>query len=50
MIILDTHIWVWWVHNDKQLPDQYIQHKYSHVQIAPTISVDARESSDEEHS
>lgn len=20
MIVLDTHIWVWWVHNDPQLP------------------------------
>jgi len=19
MIVLDTHIWVWWVHGDKQL-------------------------------
>ena len=28
MIILDTHIWIWWVHSDKQLPEQcnaYIQ-------------------------
>lgn len=23
MIILDTHIWVWWVHDDPQLPDDY---------------------------
>ncbi len=20
MIVLDTHVWVWWVHGDKQLP------------------------------
>ena len=20
MIILDTHIWIWWIHKDKQLP------------------------------
>lgn len=23
MIVLDTHIWVWWVHNDAQLPEEY---------------------------
>lgn len=23
MIILDTHIWVWWVHNEKSLPENY---------------------------
>lgn len=23
MIVLDTHIWIWWVHDDKQLPDDY---------------------------
>jgi PIN domain nuclease of toxin-antitoxin system len=23
MIILDTHIWVWWVHGDAQLPERY---------------------------
>lgn len=23
MIVLDTHIWVWWVHNDPQLPQVY---------------------------
>ncbi|HYX71601.1 MAG TPA: type II toxin-antitoxin system VapC family toxin [Nitrososphaera sp.] len=22
MIVLDTHIWVWWVHNDSQLSEQ----------------------------
>lgn len=29
MIVLDTHIWVWWVHDDAQLPADYktyIQH------------------------
>ena len=26
MIILDTHIWVWWVHNDKKLTNE--QHKW----------------------
>lgn len=23
MILLDTHIWIWWVHGDSQLPDSY---------------------------
>jgi PIN domain nuclease of toxin-antitoxin system len=22
MIMLDTHIWVWWIHNDSQLTDK----------------------------
>lgn len=31
MIVLDTHIWVWWVHDDEQLPKEYkeyIEQKY----------------------
>ena len=23
MIMLDTHIWIWWVHDDSQLPEAY---------------------------
>ena len=23
MIVLDTHVWVWWVHGDGQLPERY---------------------------
>jgi len=23
VILLDTHIWVWWVHDDTRLPDPY---------------------------
>ncbi len=23
MIVLDTHIWVWWIHNDPQLTDNF---------------------------
>lgn len=26
MIILDTHIWVWWVHDNAQLPQHYYQY------------------------
>src|SRR5215211_1844964 len=25
MIILDTHIWVWWVHRHKRLTDYYLR-------------------------
>jgi PIN domain nuclease of toxin-antitoxin system len=24
VIVLDTHIWVWWVNGDRQLPTQYL--------------------------
>ena len=23
MIVLDTHVWVWWAHGDAQLPENY---------------------------
>jgi PIN domain nuclease of toxin-antitoxin system len=23
VIVLDTHIWIWWVHGDAQLPESY---------------------------
>lgn len=26
MILLDTHIWIWWVHGDAQLPEEYQQY------------------------
>ncbi len=26
MILLDTHIWVWWVHNDERLPGALREH------------------------
>ena len=26
MIVLDTHIWIWWVHGDAQLPEEYQQY------------------------
>lgn len=25
MIVLDTHIWVWWIHGDKSLKKEYFQ-------------------------
>lgn len=33
MIVLDTHIWIWWVHGDPQLPQdhqEYIQQQEAH--------------------
>ncbi len=26
MIILDTHIWIWWIHNDSRLPETIREH------------------------
>ncbi len=26
MIILDTHIWVWWIHNDARLTGEFREH------------------------
>lgn len=25
MIVLDTHVWVWWVHGDAKLPKEHAQ-------------------------
>ena len=33
MIVLDTHIWVWWVHEETLVPEssrQYLQHQEVH--------------------
>jgi PIN domain nuclease of toxin-antitoxin system len=30
MIVLDTHIWVWWVHGDAQLPPNYQAYIQAH--------------------
>jgi PIN domain nuclease of toxin-antitoxin system len=30
MILLDTHIWVWWVHADAQLPSDYLTYLQAH--------------------
>lgn len=30
MIVLDTHIWVWWVHGDRQLPPAYHAYIQAH--------------------
>ena len=33
MTVLDTHIWVWWVHGNAQLPSDY--NAYPHGLVAP---------------
>lgn len=30
MIVLDTHIWIWWVHGDPQLPANFAQYIQQH--------------------
>ena len=30
MIVLDTHIWVWWVHGDAQLPRNHYAYLQAH--------------------
>jgi PIN domain nuclease of toxin-antitoxin system len=39
MIVLDTHIWVWWVHGDAQLPAPY--HAYIQAQEAYGLGISA---------
>lgn len=31
MILLDTHIWVWWVHGNPKLPEEYRAHLTAEV-------------------
>lgn len=39
MIVLDTHVWVWWVHGDPQLPANY--HTYIQAQESQGLGVSA---------
>lgn len=39
MIVLDTHIWVWWVHGDAQLPENY--NKYLQQEEAQGLGISA---------
>ena len=39
MIILDTHIWVWWVHNDAQLTDKLREIIQSHEDDGLGVSI-----------
>ena len=39
MIILDTHIWVWWIHKDDQLTDKIHKYIKEHEDYGLGISV-----------
>jgi PIN domain nuclease of toxin-antitoxin system len=39
MILLDTHIWVWWVHGDPRLPDHYRVYVEGHEPQGLGVSV-----------
>ena len=39
MIILDTHIWVWWVHNDARLPAKYREIIQKHEETGLGVSI-----------
>ena len=38
MIVLDTHIWVWWVHGDSRLPQAHATILQQHEQTGLRIS------------
>ena len=38
MIVLDTHIWVWWIHDDPQLPSEHRQVVQDHEDTGLGIS------------
>lgn len=39
MIVLDTHIWIWWVHGDPRLPERHRQYIAKHESHGLGISV-----------
>lgn len=39
MIVLDTHIWIWWVHDDVQLPADYKVYIQRHEATGLGISI-----------
>jgi PIN domain nuclease of toxin-antitoxin system len=39
MILLDTHIWVWWIHNDHRLTDRVRKHIQANEDESIGISV-----------
>lgn len=38
MIVLDTHIWVWWIHGDKRLNHEYSKLLEAHEETGLAIS------------
>ena len=39
MIILDTHAWVWWIHNDARLTDKLREHIHANEDGGLGVSV-----------
>lgn len=39
MIVLDTHIWIWWVHNDPLLPSTYQRYLHTHASSSFGVSI-----------
>jgi PIN domain nuclease of toxin-antitoxin system len=39
MILLDTHIWVWWAHGDQHLPSDYAELLQQHENEGLAVSV-----------
>lgn len=39
MIVLDTHIWIWWIHDDPQLPVDYKNFIQSNEAIGLGVSI-----------
>jgi len=39
VIVLDTHIWVWWVHGDAQLPEPYRTYLQMHEAQGLGVSI-----------
>lgn len=39
MIVLDTHIWVWWVHDDSELPANYKTYIETHEATGLGVSI-----------
>nr|WP_218780347.1 type II toxin-antitoxin system VapC family toxin [Crenothrix polyspora] len=39
MILLDTHIWIWWVHGDKRLTSDYTELLQTHEKTGLGVSI-----------
>jgi PIN domain nuclease of toxin-antitoxin system len=39
VIVLDTHVWVWWVHDNPQLPESYRTYLQAHEMDGLSISI-----------
>lgn len=39
MIVLDTHVWIWWVHDDARLPEVQREYIRAHEQTGLGISI-----------